>query len=220
MLGNDLDYVSLIIALGALALVPFLAVMATSFIKIVIVFSLLRNALGVQQTPPNMALYGVAMVLTLYVMAPVGFEVKEYLDKHPDIVESPERFGELIDGGLKPYLQFLHRNTSETERDFFIDKAYELWPEKYAKTLNENSLLVLMPAFTVTQITEAFKIGFLIYLPFLVIDLIVSNILLAMGMMMVSPMTISLPFKLLVFVLLDGWTRLTHGLVAGYQVVT
>ncbi|MFH6954252.1 type III secretion system export apparatus subunit SctR [Pseudoalteromonas sp. XMcav1-K] len=216
MLGNDLDYVSLIIALGALALVPFLAVMATSFIKIVIVFSLLRNALGVQQTPPNMALYGVAMVLTLYVMAPVGFEVKEYMDNNPKVVESPERFGELIDNGLKPYLQFLHKNTTETERDFFINKAHELWPEKHAKTLNENSLLVLMPAFTVTQITEAFKIGFLIYLPFLVIDLIVSNILLAMGMMMVSPMTISLPFKLLVFVLLDGWTRLTHGLIAGY----
>lgn len=216
MLGNDLDYVSLIIALGALALVPFLAVMATSFIKIVIVFSLLRNALGVQQTPPNMALYGVAMVLTLYVMAPVGFEVKEYMDNNPEVVESPERFGELIDNGLKPYLQFLHKNTTETERDFFINKAHELWPEKHAKTLNENSLLVLMPAFTVTQITEAFKIGFLIYLPFLVIDLIVSNILLAMGMMMVSPMTISLPFKLLVFVLLDGWTRLTHGLIAGY----
>lgn len=216
MLGNDLDYVSLIIALGALALVPFLAVMATSFIKIVIVFSLLRNALGVQQTPPNMALYGVAMVLTLYVMAPVGFEVKEYMDNNPEVVESPERFGELIDNGLKLYLQFLHKNTTETERDFFINKAHELWPEKHAKTLNENSLLVLMPAFTVTQITEAFKIGFLIYLPFLVIDLIVSNILLAMGMMMVSPMTISLPFKLLVFVLLDGWTRLTHGLIAGY----
>lgn len=216
MLGTDLDYVSLIVALGALALVPFVAVMATSFIKIVIVFSLLRNALGVQQTPPNMALYGVAMILTLYVMAPVGFEVKEYLDNNPEIVESPERFGELIDGGLKPYLQFLHKNTTDTERNFFIEKAQDLWPEKYAKTLSENSLLVLMPAFTVTQITEAFKIGFLIYLPFLVIDLIVSNILLAMGMMMVSPMTISLPFKLLVFVLLDGWTRLTHGLIASY----
>ena len=216
MLGADFDNISLIALLGALALVPFLAVMATAFIKIVIVFSLLRNALGVQQTPPNMALYGVAMVLTLYVMAPVGYEIREYVDSNPQLVSEPERFGELIDGALKPYLYFLYQNTTEKERVFFVEKATELWPEKYAKTLNEQSLMVLMPAFTVTQITEVFKIGFLIYLPFIVMDLIVSNILLAMGMMMVSPMTISLPFKLLIFVMLDGWTRLTHSLISTF----
>ncbi len=216
MFGSDLDFVSLIIGLGALALVPFVAVMATSFIKIIVVFSLLRNALGVQQIPPNMALYGVALILTIYIMAPVGYEVKEYIDQNPQLVESPEKFGELVDGGLKPYIEFLAKNTDQANRTFFVEQAQILWPEKYAKDLNESSLLVLMPAFTVTQITEAFEIGFLIYLPFIVIDLIVSNVLLAMGMMMVSPMTISLPFKLLLFVLLDGWTRLTYGLIATY----
>jgi len=197
-------------------MVPLIAVMATSFIKIVVVFSLLRNALGVQQIPPNMALYGVALILTLYIMAPVGYEVKEYVDQNPQLIESPEKFGELIDGGLKPYIQFLAKNSKASDRQFFIDQAAILWPEKYAKELTENSLLVLMPAFTITQVTEAFEIGFLIYLPFIVVDLIVSNVLLAMGMMMVSPMTISLPFKLLLFVLLDGWTRLTYGLISTF----
>lgn len=212
----ELDHISLIVALGALALVPFIAVMATSFIKIIVVFSLLRNALGVQQIPPNMALYGVALILTLYIMAPIGYEVKEFVDNNPSLIESPENYGKLIDGSLGPYLKFLTKNTNSNERDFFIDQAKELWPEKYSSQLSETSLLVLMPAFTVTQITEAFEIGFLIYLPFIVIDLIVSNILLAMGMMMVSPMTISLPFKLLLFVLLDGWVRLTHSLIATF----
>ena len=209
----ELDHLTLIIALGAMALVPFIAVMATSFIKIIVVFSLLRNALGVQQIPPNMALYGIALILTIYIMAPVGYEIKECVDKNPALVESPEKYGELFDGGVVPYQNFLMRNTESREREFFIEQAQELWPEKYSSQLTESSLLVLMPAFTVTQVTEAFKIGFLIYLPFIVIDLIVSNILLAMGMMMVSPMTISLPFKLLLFVLLDGWVRLTHSLV-------
>lgn len=216
MFGTDLDYISLIIALGALALVPFVVVMGTSFLKLIVVFSLLRNALGVQQIPPNMALYGIALILTFYIMAPVGYEIREYVDNNPQIVESPEKFGELVDGGLKPYIKFLHDNTESEERQFFIEQAKTLWPAKYAEKLDETSLLVLMPAFTVTQVTEAFEIGFLLYLPFIVIDLITSNILLAMGMMMVSPMTISLPFKLLLFVLLDGWTRLTHGLVLTY----
>ncbi len=216
MLGQGFDNISLMFGLASLAMVPLIAVMATSFIKIVVVFSLLRNALGVQQIPPNMALYGVALILTLYIMAPVGYEVKEYVDQNPELIESPEKFGELVDGALKPYIHFLAKNSKASDRQFFIDQASVLWPEKYAKELTENSLLVLMPAFTVTQVTEAFEIGFLIYLPFIVVDLIVSNVVLAMGMMMVSPMTISLPFKLLLFVLLDGWTRLTYGLISTF----
>ena len=215
-LGEDLDHISLILVLGALALVPFLAVMGTSFVKIVIVFSLLRNALGVQQVPPNMALYGVALILTLYIMAPIGYDIRDFLDANPHLMESTKHYKQLFEGSIKPYQAFLHRNTSETDKTFFLDTARDIWPERHADKVNEESLLVLMPAFTVSQVTEAFKIGFLIYLPFLVIDLIVSNILLAMGMMMVSPMTISLPFKLLLFVVLDGWTTLTHSLVMTY----
>lgn len=214
--GQGLDYISLIIGIGALALVPFLAVMGTCFIKIIVVFSLLRNALGIQQIPPNMALYGVALILTLYIMAPVGYDIMDFVNANPELLASPDKYGQLLDGGSKPYAQFLSKNTALAERQFFVEQAQSLWPERHRDKIDENSLFVLMPAFTVTQITEAFKIGFLIYLPFIVIDLIVSNILLAMGMMMVSPMTISLPFKLLLFVLLDGWTKLTHGLIAAY----
>ncbi|GLS24675.1 type III secretion system export apparatus subunit SctR [Marinibactrum halimedae] len=215
-LGGDLDHISLILVLGALALVPFLAVMGTSFVKIVVVFSLLRNALGVQQVPPNMALYGVALILTLYIMAPIGYDIQEFVDANPHLTESAENYKELFDGAIQPYQAFLHKNTSDVEKAFFLDTAREIWPERHADKVSEDSLLVLMPAFTVSQVTEAFIIGFLIYLPFLVIDLIVSNVLLAMGMMMVSPMTISLPFKLLLFVVLDGWTTLTHSLVMAY----
>lgn len=215
-LGGGLDHLSLILALGALALVPFVAVMGTSFIKIVVVFSLLRNALGIQQIPPNMALYGVALILTLYIMAPIGYDIRDFLEANPELSESPDNYKALFTGSIEPYIAFLQKNATDVEKTFFIDTAKELWPERHSKNVDENSLLVLMPAFTVSQVTEAFKIGFLIYLPFLVIDLIVSNILLAMGMMMVSPMTISLPFKLLLFVVLDGWTTLTHGLVMAY----
>ncbi len=215
-LGGDLDHISLILVLGALAMVPFLAVMGTSFVKIVVVFSLLRNALGVQQVPPNMALYGVALILTLYIMAPIGYDIRDFVDANPQLTESAENYQELFAGSIKPYQAFLHKNASEFEKTFFLETAREIWPERHADKVSEDSLLVLMPAFTVSQVTEAFKIGFLIYLPFLVIDLIVSNILLAMGMMMVSPMTISLPFKLLLFVVLDGWTTLTHSLVMAY----
>ena len=214
--GDQLDHISLILVLGGLALIPFLAVMGTSFVKIVVVFSLLRNALGVQQIPPNMALYGVALILTLYIMAPVGYDIKDFVDANPELLESSEHYQDLFDGAVAPYVSFLHANTSEVEKAFFIDSAKKLWPQRHADNVTEDSLLVLMPAFTVSQVTEAFKIGFLLYLPFLVVDLIVSNILLAMGMMMVSPMTISLPFKLLLFVVLDGWTTLTHRLVLSY----
>ncbi|MGU3845577.1 SctR family type III secretion system export apparatus subunit VscR, partial [Vibrio diabolicus] len=114
------------------------------------------------------------------------------------------------------YREFLKKHIRETEAIFFTDAARTLWPQKYVDRLESDSLLLLLPAFTVSELTRAFEIGFLLYLPFIAIDLIVYNLLLAMGMMMVSPMTISLPFKLLLFVLLDGWTKLTHGLVLSY----
>ena len=207
----------LMVALFAMAMVPFLAVMTTSFVKLAVVFGLLRNALGVQQIPPNIAMYGLAIILSIYIMAPVGFEINDVLQQQKldwDQIESLKPLAEKIS---EPYRQFLIKHTDESERQFFLKTATALWPEKYTKELDGDSIMILMPAFTVSELTSAFKIGFLIYLPFLVIDLIVSNILLALGMMMVSPMTISLPFKLLLFVLLDGWALLIHGLVMSYQ---
>src|SRR5262249_51413714 len=117
-----------------------------------------------------------------------------------------------------PILGFLQKHTNDREKRFFIDTTRKLWTKEAAATVNKDSFLILVPAFTVSELTSAFQIGFLLYLPFIAIDLIVSNILLAMGMMRVSPMTISLPFKLLLFVLVDGWARLIHGIVLTYGV--
>mgnify|MGYP003619144979 FL=1 len=204
----------LMVLLFLLSVLPLL--MGTSFLKLSIVFSLLRNALGVQQVPPNIAIYGLALVLTIFIMAPVGLDVHARLQDEP----LPNDIGALLqhidDHVLVPYRDFLQRNTDTEQVTFFNDIVQTKWPERYRNSVKPNSLLILMPAFTLTQLTEAFKIGLLLYLPFVAIDLIVSNILLAMGMMMVSPITISLPFKLLIFILIDGWGLLLGQLVGSY----
>ncbi|MGT3347729.1 type III secretion system export apparatus subunit SctR [Yersinia enterocolitica] len=206
----------LIVLLFLLSLLPLLMVMGTSFLKLSIVFSLLRNALGVQQVPPNIAIYGLALVLTIFIMAPVGLDVHAHLQDEP----LPNDLGALLhhidEHALEPYRDFLQRNTDAAQVHFFNDIVQTKWPVRYRDTIKPNSLLILMPAFTLSQLTEAFKIGLLLYLPFVAIDLIVSNILLAMGMMMVSPITISLPFKLLIFILIDGWGLLLGQLVGSY----
>ncbi|MGT3157657.1 type III secretion system export apparatus subunit SctR [Yersinia enterocolitica] len=206
----------LIVLLFLLSLLPLLMVMGTSFLKLSIVFSLLRNALGVQQVPPNIAIYGLALVLTIFIMAPVGLDVHARLQDEP----LPNDLGALLhhidEHALEPYRDFLQRNTDAAQVHFFNDIVQTKWSVRYRDTIKPNSLLILMPAFTLSQLTEAFKIGLLLYLPFVAIDLIVSNILLAMGMMMVSPITISLPFKLLIFILIDGWGLLLGQLVGSY----
>ena len=207
----------LLIVVAVFSILPFVTIMATSFVKIAIILSLIRNALGVQQIPPNMVLYGLATILTFYVMAPVvtaGYEGFAAINlEEATLAEIVEGMSAAID----PFRAFLRKHTSETEIAFFIRTAGELWPLEMRDSIDQDNLLILIPAFTVSELTSAFQIGFLIYLPFIAIDLIISNILLAMGMMMVSPMTISLPFKLLLFVMLDGWQQLIHGLVLTYM---
>ncbi|MEM7528879.1 MAG: type III secretion system export apparatus subunit SctR [Pseudomonadota bacterium] len=213
-LPNPLTLIGVATAIG---LLPFVVVMATSFIKISIVLSLIRNALGVQQVPPNMVIYGISLVLTAYIMAPVGVQTLAALDGVDLTAASTEELFAALADAAGPFRNFLLQHTADDTRLFFIDTAMRLWPPEMRDDASDNNLLILLPAFTLTELKEAFEIGFLIYLPFVAIDLIISNILLAMGMMMVSPMTISLPFKLLLFVMLDGWTRLLHGLVLSYQ---
>ncbi|WP_144630591.1 type III secretion system export apparatus subunit SctR [Bordetella genomosp. 13] len=221
------DPISLAFMLAMLALVPLAAVMTTSFLKIAVVLSLVRNALGVQQVPPNMALYGLALILSVYVMAPVvmqvGGELKAVAQQTPAQVQPgvppPDRMGaamEAVARGAEPMRSFMVKNSRPEQRDFFVRTARHLWGEEQARDLTEDNFLVLIPAFLVSELSAAFQIGFLLYLPFVVIDLIVSNILLAMGMMMVSPVTIALPLKLFLFVMVDGWTRLIQGLVLSY----
>lgn len=207
----------LIVVLFALSIMPLLVILGTSFLKLAIVFALLRNALGTQQIPPNIALYGLAMILTLFIMAPVGFDIQERFSHTPLDLESSDFMRQIETGILMPYRDFLERNTAPEQVSFFSQIGYQIWPEKYHARIPENSLLVMLPAFTVSQLIEGFKIGLLLFLPFVAIDLIVSNILLAMGMMMVSPMTISLPLKLLIFVLINGWEKLIEQLLLSYS---
>lgn len=206
----------LIILLSVLSLMPLLVIMGTSFLKLSVIFSLLRNALGIQQIPPNMALYGLALVLTLYIMAPVGVQVQEKIANEPT-EERASLLAHLTNNTLDPYRQFLKQHTSLAQLRFFRDTARKTWPQSIRDKVSDDSLLILMPAFAVSQLIEGFKVGLLLFLPFIAIDLIVSNILLAMGMMMVSPMTISMPFKLLVFVLVGGWDRLLGQLLLSYR---
>jgi len=222
------DPISLAVVLALLALVPLAAVMTTSFLKIAVVLALVRNALGVQQVPPNMALYGLALVLSAYVMAPVINEVSIALRNPAQHFSEPGASSDdsnvkltgilkAVEAGVAPMQAFMLRNSKPEQRDFFMRTAHRLWGPELASNLKATNLLVLVPAFLVSELTTAFQLGFLLYLPFIVIDLIVSNILLAMGMMMVSPVTISMPLKLFLFVMVDGWTRLIQGLVLSYH---
>jgi len=213
---KPLDPFTLAIAFGLLAIVPLLVVMTTSFVKITVVLSLVRNAMGVQQIPPNMALYGLAAILTFYIMSPIGEHMYQVVSADPAASQSVEVLGHDVVKAAEPLRTFLYRHSEPRQRAFFLTTAQSLWGPQLAAGLKQDDFIVLVPAFLVSQLTSAFEIGFLLYLPFVVIDLIVSNILLAMGMMMVSPVTISLPLKLFLFVMVDGWSRLIHGLVLTY----
>jgi type III secretion protein R len=215
-LPDPLTLAALILAFGV---APFVAMMATSYTKLVIVFGLLRTALGLQQTPPNMVLNGIAIVLSIYIMAPVGMDIGDALrgktfgqrgDSLADITT-------VIDAAKAPMKQFLQQHTQERERQFFLKSASSVWPHHRAEQLKADDLMVLVPSFTLSELTRAFQIGFVLYLVFVIVDLIVAVVLLALGMSMISPTTISLPFKLLLFVMLDGWTRIVHGLVLSYR---
>ena len=202
----------------ALAIAPFFAVMVTSFTKIVVVLSLLRNALGLQQVPPNIVLNGLALVLTLYVMQPVGARMADAVSAGALATPGPRQTEAMLSTAnlaKEPLRDFLIKHSRPNERTFFLRTAQRIDPGR-STTMAERDFVIVVPAFVVNELSVAFQIGFLIFLPFLVIDLVISNILLAMGMMMLSPTTISLPFKLLLFVLVDGWVKLAHGLVLSY----
>ena len=213
---KSIDPVALTFALGLFSLVPLILVTTTAFLKISIVLSLLRNALGVQQAPPNLAIYALAMLLALYVMVPVGHKIAQAVSNENDPTSSVKALISVTKKGVEPLREFLILNSKVDQRTFFLLTAKKLWPPEIADDTTDKDMLILMPAFVVSELTAAFEIGFLLFLPFVVIDLVISNILMAMGMMMVSPVTISLPLKLFLFVMIDGWSRLIHGLVQTY----
>lgn len=209
----------LIVGLTLLGLAPFLAVLISSFVKLVVVMHIVRSALGLQQAPPNLAINGLAIILSIYIMAPVGMNAYETFQAYGiDItdIQNP-LYQQALTDSLEHVKQFLIKHSDDAERQFFSDTTQKIWPPDFAKGMTQDHILVLIPSFLVTELTEAFQIGFMLYLPFVIIDLIISNILISMGMIMVSPILISLPFKILLFVLIDGWSRLTHGLILSYQ---
>lgn len=207
---------SALVTVVFLALAPFVAVMITSFTKIVVVLSLLRNALGVQQVPPNVVLNGLAIILTIYVMYPVGQQITNNLEGQENITESTEAMMNAAEAAKEPLRAFLIKHSEERERRFFIDTIQRMSVDGNPISVEPSDFVIIIPAFTISELTEAFQIGFLIFLPFIVIDLVIANILMAMGMMMLSPTVVSLPFKLLLFVLIEGWAKLAHGLVLSY----
>ena len=214
-----LDPVSLALALLALSVLPFVAMVVTSYTKIVVVLGLLRNALGVQQVPPNMVLNGIALIVSIYVIAPVFYDAAESMTKRPQAGGSNQTLEifNYIDVAREPFRRFLVRHAHEREKAFFLKSASVMWPKAQADKVKTDDLIILAPAFALSELTEAFKIGFVLYLVFVVIDLVVANILLAMGLSQVQPNNIAIPFKLLLFVMLDGWSLLIHGLILTYR---
>ncbi len=211
--------------LAGLSLLPFAIMLLTSFMKIVVVLSLLRNALGVQQTPPNQVLNGIALLITIYVMFPTG--LKMYNAGQSVITTNPPTemmsgaaaayVVNVVDATKEPLRDFLVRNTSTKHVKSFYTLGYRVFPEPYKTQLKPTDFIILIPSYITSQLKSAFEVGVLIYLPFFVIDLVVSNILLAMGMMMLSPLTIALPIKLLLIVMVDGWTVLVQALAISYK---
>lgn len=214
------------VALSLFALLPFIIMILTSFMKMVIVLSLLRNALGVQQAPPNQVINGIAFMLSLFIMYPTVIQMYDISQtasakyQAPDSLTSPGSSTYVIaiaNEAKEPLREFLKRNSSIKHQTLFYRMAYRYLPEHHRDALKPDDFMVLMPSFITSQLKDAFEIGVLIYIPFFVIDLVTSNILLAMGMMMLSPVTISMPLKLFLLVMLDGWTLLVEGLVNTFR---
>ena len=213
---QGIDPVVLAIFLGALSLMPMLLVVCTAFLKIVIVLMITRNAIGVQQVPPGMAINGIALAATLFIMAPVGYEMAEIVKVSPLDLTSVGALQQTGMEAIKPLRTFMLRNSDPDILTHLLENAMRMWPAQMAQEVQREDLILLAPAFVLSQLQAGFEIGFLIYIPFFVIDLIVSNLLLALGMQMVSPMTISLPLKLLLFVMVSGWSRLLDSLFFSY----
>jgi flagellar biosynthetic protein FliP len=197
----------ILLGLTLLSLIPALLIAVTSFSRIIIVLSMLRHALGTQETPPNTVLMSLALFLTLFTMTPV----LEEIDKSAWQPYQAGKFSEqqALTAGVEPLRQFMLRQTREQDLGLMVEIAHARIPE----TVSEVKLLHLVPAFMLSELRTAFQIGFVVFLPFLLIDLVVSSVLMALGMMMVPPMTVSLPLKILMFILIDGWGLLIRALV-------
>lgn len=199
--------------IGSFFLVAVLTL--TAFVKLSVVFMIVRNALGLQQVPSNMILMVLALFLSVFIAMPIFSAAAAALSESTIVATRPEDFVALWRLGIAPFQDFLSKNIDPRQIDFFVGVSNELWKGS-GLVGTKDDIVIQVPAFLITELTQAFQIGFLLYLPFIAIDLAVTGILMALGMQMVQPNIISVPFKLLVFVLVDGWSKLIEGLVMSY----
>ncbi len=208
---NNLDpALQLLILMASLSLLPFVVVSMTSFLRYIIVLSILKTALGTQQVPPAVVLVGMALILTGYTMAPVFNDMYDVIEP---AMQRKESVVSILDKGVEPLKIFMMRQTRESDVAFFLEMSREVKP----KGPEELSIWEVAPAYMVSELRTSFEIGFVIFIPFIVLDLVVANILLALGMFMLSPTIISLPFKILIFVAVDGWSLIVNGLVQSFN---
>lgn len=217
-MSND---ISLIAILAFFTLLPFIIAAGTCFLKFSIVFIMVRNALGLQQVPSNMVLNGIALLLSLFVMLPITQEAYDYYNDENVSFNDATSVSQFVDNGLDGYREYLTKYSDQELVKFFEKIQLNRVQEDNDVTVTDDelekpSIFSLLPAYALSEIKSAFKIGFYLYLPFVVIDLVVSSVLLALGMMMMSPVTISTPIKLILFVAFDGWTLLSQGLIMQY----
>ncbi len=202
--------IQLLMVMTLFSLLPFAFCCMTSFLRFTIVFSMLKTAMGTQSVPPAIALIGLALIMTLYTMSPVFQSMYEAgrvpYEQNGDIVLTLQK-------GSEPLKEFMLKQTRQEDLAFFIEKTRKVMPE----TPEELTLWEVAPAYIISELKTSFEIGFIIFIPFIVLDLVVANILLALGMFMLSPTIVSLPFKLLIFIAVDGWSLIVKGLVESFN---
>jgi len=201
----------ILLLIGGLSLIPAMLFTVTGFTRILIVLGFIRSAIGLQSSPPNQVLVGIALFLTLFVMAPTISAIKK--DAWDPLERHQISTATALSRGVEPLREFMFKQTGNENLSLFVSLAHIRTPQRRAQV----PTYVLIPAFILSELKTAFEIGFLIYLPFLIIDLIVASTLMSMGMIMLPPPLISLPFKILLFVLIDGWALVAHSLVASFH---
>ena len=216
--NSQFDVVSFAVLIGGLSLIPLLIAVSTSFLKISLVLMVLRNAIGIQQAPPGIAIYSIALAMSAFVMAPTVQEVgKRLMEVDMKSVSSRSTsYLEQAGNAFEPMRDFMLRFSRPEQRDMYLESARKLWTEEYAANAEPTDPMIVIPAFVTSELQAGYEIGFLIYIPFLVIDLLVSNLLMTMGMQQVAPQTVTTPLKLLLFTLVDGWAKLLNALALSY----
>ncbi len=210
LLNNLNPVLQMLIVMTVFSLLPFVFCCMTSFLRFVIVFSMLKTAMGTQQVPPSIVIIGLSMILTFFTM---GSTFQKMYDMGSVPYQNSQNIIMAIQEGSKPLKEFMMKQTRETDLAFFV----ELSQKEPPKTPEEITIWQVAPAYIISELKTAFEIGFIIFVPFIVLDLVVANILLALGMFMLSPTIISLPFKLLIFIAVDGWALIVQGLVTSYN---